>query len=70
MKKLTKEEILNILERMLKTFLEAIVAYLIATLPTTTLNDKVAVSTLVIGAIASGVSAILNLVQAMLKGEE
>lgn len=69
MNKLTKEQAYNIVERALKTFLEAVVAFLIATLPTTVLSDKLSVQALIFGAIASGVSAVLNLVQTLLKGE-
>ena len=70
MKTLTKEDVKNIIERLLKTFLEAVVAYLVLALPKTSLDSETAVKTLVIGAVAAGVSAILNLVQTLLKEGE
>ena len=70
MKTLTKEDVKNIIERLLKTFLEAVVAYLVLALPKTSLDNETAIKTLVIGSVAAGVSAILNLVQTLLKEEE
>lgn len=49
-------------ERCFKTFLEAFIGALAITLPNTNLADKSVVYGVVVGAIATGISALLNLV--------
>lgn len=56
--------------RCLKTFIQGIVAYLTVSISTTDFTDKEAVKALIIGAIASGVSALMNIVNELLKGDE
>lgn len=49
-------------ERCFKTFLEAFIGALAITLPNANLADKSVVYGVVVGAIATGISALLNLV--------
>lgn len=49
-------------ERCFKTFLEAFIGALAITLPNADLADKSVVYGIVVGAIATGISALLNLV--------
>ena len=60
----------DILIRCLKTFIQGIIAYLTVSLSTTDFTDKEAIKALIIGAIASGVSALMNIVNELLKGDE
>lgn len=50
----------NIAERALKTFIEATIGALVVTLPGADLADKAVIKSLIIGAIATGGSALLN----------
>ena len=52
----------NILERAGKTFIEAFIGALAITLPNADLTDKSVLYSLIVGAIASGISALLNLI--------
>lgn len=52
----------NIAERCFKTFLEAFVGSLAITLPNADLTDKSVIYGLIVGAIATGISAVLNIV--------
>ena len=56
--------------RCLKTFIQGAVAYLAVSVSTTDFNNKEAIKGLIIGAIAGGVSALMNIVNNLLKGEE
>ena len=56
--------------RCIKTFIQAITAYLTVSISTTDFTDKEAVRALIIGTIASGVSALMNIINSMLKGDE
>ena len=56
--------------RCLKTFIQGIVAYLTVSISTTDFTDKEAIKGLVIGTIASGVSALMNIINNLLKGDE
>lgn len=56
--------------RCLKTFIQGVVAYLAVSISTTDFTDKEAVRALIIGTIASAVSAVMNLVNNLLKGDE
>lgn len=56
--------------RCLKTFIQGVVAYLAVSISTTDFTDKEAIKGLIIGTIASAVSAVMNLVNSLLKGDE
>ena len=56
--------------RCLKTFIQGVVAYLTVSISTTDFTDKEAIKALIIGAIASGVSAITNLTLSLLKKDD
>lgn len=56
--------------RCLKTFIQGVVAYLAVSISTTDFTDKEAIKGLIIGTIASGVSALMNIVNNLLKGDE
>ena len=56
--------------RCLKTFIQGVVAYLTVSISTTDFTDKEAVKGLIIGTIASGVSALMNIINGLLKGDE
>lgn len=56
--------------RCLKTFIQGVVAYLTVSISTTDFTDKEAVKGLIIGAIAGGVSALMNIINSLLKGDE
>lgn len=53
-----------------KTFIQAIIAYLAVSLSTTDFTDKEAIKSLIIGAVASGASASMNIISNLLKGDE
>ena len=52
----------NILERAIKTFIEAFIGSLAITLPNADLTDGAILKSILIGAIATGISALLNFV--------
>ena len=56
--------------RCLKTFIQGVVAYLTVSISTTDFTDKEAIKGLIIGTIASGVSALMNIINNLLKGDE
>lgn len=56
--------------RCLKTFIQGVVAYLTVSITTTDFTDKEAIKGLVIGTIASGVSALMNIINNLLKGDD
>lgn len=56
--------------RCLKTFIQGVVAYLAVSISTTDFTDKEAIKGLIIGTIASGVSAITNLTLSLLKKDD
>ena len=60
----------DILIRCLKTFIQGVVAYLAVSISTTDFTDKEAIKGLIIGTIASGVSALMNIINGLLKGDE
>lgn len=55
--------------RALKTFIQGAVASLGYTLTTTDFTNKEAIKALIIGAIASGASALMNFINGLLKKE-
>lgn len=67
MKKINWKDIRN---RCLKTFIQGAVAYLTVSISTTDFTDKEAIKGLIIGTIASGVSALMNIINSLLKGDE
>ena len=50
----------NIIERAIKTFFEAFIGALVITLPNADLTDKSVLYSIIIGAVATGISALLN----------
>ena len=56
--------------RCLKTFIQGVVAYLAVSISTTDFTNKEAIKGLIIGTIASAVSAVMNLINSLLKGDE
>lgn len=56
--------------RCLKTFIQGVVAYLTVSISTTDFTDKEAIKGLIIGTIASGVSALMNIINGLLKGDD
>ena len=56
--------------RCLKTFIQGTVAYLTVSISTTDFTDKEAVKGLIIGSIAGGVSAAMNIINNLLKGDD
>ena len=65
------KKILNdkLLGKVLKTFIEGFIASLLVVLPTTDLSNFDLVKSMMVGAIAVGISAVLNLIQEKLNGE-
>lgn len=65
------KKILNdkLLGKALKTFIEGFIASLLVVLPTTDLSNFDLVKSMMVGAIAMGISAVLNLIQEKLNGE-
>lgn len=53
--------------RCLKTFIQGTTAYLAITITTTDFTNKEAIKGLVIGAIASGISAVMNIINELVK---
>ena len=56
--------------RCLKTFIQGTVAYLAVSISTTDFTDKEAIKGLIIGAIAGGFSALMNIINSLLKGDD
>ena len=56
--------------RCLKPFIQGVVAYLTVSISTTDFTDKEAIKGLIIGTIASGVSALMNIINNLLKGDD
>ena len=56
--------------RCLKTFIQGTVAYLTVSITTTDFTDKEAIKGLIIGTIASGVSALMNIINNLFKGDD
>ena len=65
------KKILNdkLLGKVLKTFIEGFIASIIVVLPTTDLSNFNLFKSMMVGAIAMGISAVLNLIQEKLNGE-
>lgn len=56
--------------RCLKTFIQGTVAYLAVSISATDFNNKEAIKSLIIGAVAGGISAVMNIINNLLKGDE
>ena len=57
-----KEKIKDICIRAIKTFIQGFLGALTITLPSTDLSDIALVKSILIGAIAGGISAVMNLI--------
>lgn len=57
-----KEKIKDICTRAIKTFIQGFLGALAITLPSTDLTDIALVKSILIGAIAGGISAVMNLI--------
>ena len=62
-----KEKIKDICIRAIKTFIQGFLGALAITLPSTDLTDIALVKSILIGAIAGGISAVMNLIINLLK---
>lgn len=60
----------DILIRAFKTFIQGFLGALVITLPTTDLTNYELVKSILIGAVAGGISAVMNLIINLLKKEE
>lgn len=60
----------DIVNRALKTFLQGFLGALAVTLPSSNLSDGAVVKSILIGALAGGISAVMNLVLTYLNKEE
>ena len=56
--------------RCLKTFIQGVVAYLSVSVSTTDFTNKEAIKSLITGTIASGVSALMNIINNLLRGDD
>ena len=59
----------DVLIRAGKTFIQGFLGALAVTLPTTDLTDGALVKSILIGALAGGISAVMNLILNKMKGE-
>lgn len=57
-----KYDWLDILERMFKTFVQGVLSYLIISINGITDTNEIVVKSLLLGCIASGLSAVMNLI--------
>lgn len=65
-KKIKKYNWSDILQRMLKTFIQGVLSYLLLSLQGITNPNDIVLETLLLGAVASGISAVMNvLIQEM-----
>ena len=65
-----KLKIKDVFIRMLKTFIQGFLGALAITLPNSDLMSESVLKSLLIGALAGGISAVMNLIINMLKGDE
>lgn len=67
MKKILNDKFVG---KLIKTFIEGFIASLVVTIPTITdIRDINLLKTVLVGAIAMGISAVLNLIQEKLNGK-
>lgn len=66
MKKKTKDVIV----RAIKTFIQGFLGALAVTLPSTDLTDTALIKSILIGALAGGISAVMNLILNLLNGKK
>lgn len=64
-----KLKIKDVLIRMIKTFIQGFLGALAVTLPNSDLTSESVLKSLLIGAVSGGISAVMNLIVNMLKGE-
>lgn len=68
MRKLLNDKFIN---KIIKTFIEGFIASLVVTLPSiNNIDDINLIKTTLVGAVAMGISAVLNLIQMYLNKEE
>lgn len=60
----------DIIIRAFKTFIQGFLGALVITLPTTDLTNYELVKSILIGAVAGGISAVMNLIINLMKKEE
>ena len=60
----------DILIRALKTFIQAFLGALVITLPNANLSDGAVLKSILIGALASAISAVMNLIIQLMNKEE
>lgn len=65
-----KEKIKDIIVRALKTFVQGFLGALAITLPNTDLSDQALLKSILIGAFAGGISAVMNLIINWLKSKQ
>ena len=65
-----KLKIKDVLIRMIKTFIQGFLGALAITLPNSDLASESVIKSLLIGALAGGISAVMNLIVNFLKEEE
>lgn len=68
--KVKKIDYADIIERAIKTFIQAYVASLALLLPETDITNKEMLKSLLIGALSSALSALMNYITELLKGGE
>ena len=67
---MNKQKIKDILIRALKTFIQGFLGALAITLPNSNLASESVLKSLLIGALASGISALMNFILNLMKGDE
>lgn len=67
---MNKKKIKDIIIRALKTFIQGFLGALAITLPNSDLASESVLKSLLIGALASGISAVMNFVLNLMKGED
>ena len=68
--KVRKIDYADIIERAVKTFIQAFISSLALLLPETDVTNKDMLKSLLVGALASAISAVMNYVAELLKGSE
>lgn len=67
---MNKEKLKDIIIRALKTFIQGFLGALAITLPNSDLASESVLKSLLIGALASGISALMNFILNLMKGDE
>jgi hypothetical protein len=66
---MNKEKLKDIIIRALKTFIQGFLGALAITLPNSDLASESVLKSLLIGALASGISALMNFILNLMKGD-